>query len=65
MTETEECPACGARGPEARETNEGVELYCSWCSYRFDPPEDRHAYQTRAALRNKPKKPRFTVNWDK
>jgi hypothetical protein len=66
MTDTPECPSCGARdSEEAQETNEGAEIICSDCGYRFYPPEDRHDYQTRAALRKKPKTPSFTINWEK
>jgi transcription elongation factor Elf1 len=47
MTDTLKCPRCGARDSvEAKETNDGDEMVCASCGYRFYPPEDRHQYRS-------------------
>jgi hypothetical protein len=62
MTDTLECPSCGGRGTESNETSSGDEMLCAYCGYRFYPPEDRHDYLTRAALRKKPNASSITID---
>ena len=64
MTDTLECPSCGWRGTESNETNSGAEMLCSYCGYRHYPPEDRHDYLMRAALRRKPKNSDITIDFE-
>ena len=59
--DTLECPSCGGRGTESRETNDGTEMLCSSCGYRLYPPEDRHEHLTRKTLGKK--SPGFKVSW--
>jgi predicted RNA-binding Zn-ribbon protein involved in translation (DUF1610 family) len=52
VTDTLECPSCGGRSTESRETNDGDEMLCASCGYRFYPPEDRHEYLIRVRHRS-------------
>jgi hypothetical protein len=61
VSDTLDCPICGPSTPETRETNDGSEMVCSSCGWRFYPPEDRGEYLIRRRYGRKPAS--FKIAW--